>query len=235
MTRPLGARILAVLAAALAAASLVSAAYGPRPVTTYQGAVDAGGAAGVALLFFSISSNGALHLEIEGARQAFYVSNLTGDPLTVLRALSVFNIRMGESEMTHDVRAGLIRGYATIEAEQAILQALPAISRLLHFNIEEAPVSEGRIVIDTQLRAATGVVVVVVPESGTVIYTAEYRLEGYQRLSPGGAALVSGALLAASFAIDFYTRRTRTQEAFEGFLPRKHPTNSYVKNNPQYY
>jgi len=207
MTAPLPARLLVVLGAALALAGVVSGAYGPRPLSTYEYTVDPQGAAGVAFLFFSISSNGHLNATIEGVDSVFYVANLSGDPVTVLRALEVFNIRMGESNLEHDVRAGLIHGYATIEAQQRILRALPTLAALLNFNIETAQVENGTATITAKLRAASGIVIVATPSEGEVRVHAAYRLEGYDRLPPDTAALLGAAMVAGGALLDLAARR----------------------------
>jgi len=205
---PLATRILIVLGISLAVAGAVAGAYGARPYTVYTGTLQGGEAQSIALVVFSLSSNGALQVEVYGARQVLYVENLTGDPLSVLRALSVFNIRVGESDMRHDVRAGLITGYATINASPAILSALPRVAGLFDFNIIEAEnLGNGTFRVDTTLRAASGVILLIVPGDGPVEYRIEYRLIGYDRLSPEEAGLVGAGLVGAGIALDLAARR----------------------------
>ncbi len=227
MTAPLAARILVALGAAIALAGLIGGSYGPRPLSHYNMTIDAGNAAGVAVIFFSISSNGHLNVTIDGARQVFYVENLTGDPVTVLRALSVFNIRIGQANMVHDVRSGLIRGYATVEAEERLLQALPVLARVLHLSIESANTSGGEAGIQANLRAATGVVIVATPENQTLQVNAVYRLEGYEKLTPTQATLLGATLAGLGAFYTWASGRRVTQEAAIRFMGREAPTQNY--------
>jgi len=205
---PLATRILIILGVSLAVAGAVAGAYGARPYTVYTGTLQAGGGQSIALLVFSLSSNGDLLVEVYGARQVLYVGNLTGDPLSVLRALSVFNIRIGESDMRHDVRAGLITGHATINASPTILSALPRIAGLFDFNILEAErAGEGAYRVKATLKAASGVILLIIPGEGPVEYRIEYRLLGYDRLSPLEAGLIGAGLVAAGIALDVASRR----------------------------
>ncbi len=207
MTAPLISRLLAVLGAALALAGLVSGAYGPLPQATFHNTVDASGSAAAAIVVFSLSSDGVLEAEIEGARQVFYVTNLSGDPMTVLGALKIFNIGLVEANLVHDIRVGLVRGYALIHADPRIIQALPAVAKLLNFGIEEVAPEDGRARINLTLRPATGTVIFVVPEEGVFSYNITYRLVGYDRLTPTQASIAGGLLVAAAIGVDFVWRR----------------------------
>ena len=205
---PLASRVLIILGISLAIAGLVAGAYGARTETRYTGALDMGGAQGAALLVFSLSSNGEAVINVTGAREVFYVSNLTGDPLSVLRALSVFNIRLAETDMRHDVRAGLVTGYATINTSQVILEALPRIAGLLDFSIIRAnETGSGSYTISAGLKAASGVIVLVVPEDSVVEYSIRYRLVGYDRLEPFEAGVIGGFLVAAGVVYDVMVAR----------------------------
>ena len=207
MTTPLIARVLAVLGAALALAGLVSGAYGPLPEATYHATVDATGSAGAAIIVFSLSSTGVVEARIEGARTVFYVTNISGDPLTVLGALRIFNIELLDANIVRDLRAGLVTGYALIQASPRIIEALPAVARLLNFGIEEAKPVNGTATVTLPLEPATGTVIFVVPEEGVFTYNLTYRLVGYERLSPTEAAVLGGVLVASAIAVDFVWRR----------------------------
>jgi len=205
---PLATRILVVLGISLAISGLIAGAYGAKPYTVYTGAVNPEGAGGVALLVFSLSSNGVVEVTVTGARQVLYVSNLSGDPLSVLRALSVFNIQLGDQDLRHDVRAGLITGYATLNASQALITALPRIAGILDFNIVEAEqLPDGSFRVNSTLRAASGILLIIYPGDGPIEYRIEYRLEGYERLSPEQAGLLGGGLVALGVLIDLAGRK----------------------------
>lgn len=211
MTAPLAARVLAVLGAALALAGLVSGAYGPLPEATYHATVDASDSAGAAIIVFSLSSTGVVEARIEGARTVFYVTNISGDPLTVLGALKIFNIELMDANIVRDLRAGLVTGYALIQASQRIIEALPAVAKLLNFGIEEARPVNGTVTVTLPLEPATGTVIFVVPEEGVFTYNLTYRLVGYERLSPTEAAMLGGVLVAAAIGVDLVWRRVTGQ------------------------
>ncbi len=213
-TAPLPARIIFVLGLALIIAGVVAEAYGARTVTVYEGSIDVSQTPGAAIVVFSLSSNGVVTVEVNGASEVYYVTNISGDPMAVLRALSVFNIRLGETQMEHDVRSGLIRGYALINASEYLLQALPRISQLLHFNIEEARAESvnGSYLIREGLGAATGIVVLVVPSGPVVEYRVEYRLVGYERLPASVSAGVGVVLLGVGVAWGWFVGRSRGDE-----------------------
>ncbi len=219
MTAPFISRLLAVLGAALALAGLVSGAYGPLPQATFHNTIDSSDSAAAAIVVFSLSSNGVLTAEIDGARQVFYVTNLSGDPMTVLGALKIFNIGLAEANLVHDIRIGLVRGYALIHADPRIIQALPAVAKLLNFGIEEVAPEEGRVRINMTLKPATGTVIFVVPEDGFFSYNITYRLVGYDRLTPTQAAMLGGLLVAAAVGVDLVWRKV-TGGAYVGSIRR---------------
>lgn len=194
---PLHARILVVIGLALIIAATVANYYGAKTTATYTGAVSVGDAQGVAVYLMTLGGEGDVTVRLEGVSSALYVGNVTGDVMSLVTSLSVFNITVQASSAAHDARAGVIYGSSTLLTSPHLLGTLPTIARLLNFNIGSLEASNGTATVNVHLKPSQSVLVLGVPDTSVVRYTIDYRLTDYGRMSYGAALLLGISMIAA--------------------------------------
>lgn len=206
---PLYLRILVVIGLALIIAASISDYYGAKTQASYNGSIDTKGAQGVAVFLMSMAGEGDANITVKGVSTAFYITNVSGDIMSLVSSLTVFNISVNASETVHDVRAGLLYGYSTLSTSKYLLTALPGIAKMLDFAIRQAPASNGTVTLRVHLLPSESAVVIGVPDSEIVDYTIEYELTGYHRMSLTGALVLGGALtLAGIVGSVMWSRKT---------------------------
>ncbi|MEB3805944.1 MAG: hypothetical protein GSR73_00290 [Desulfurococcales archaeon] len=202
-------RILLVIGLALLIASTISNYYGVKSEARYSGAVSVGESQGVAVYVMSMSSEGVVRIELRGVSSAYYIANVSGDVASLVQSLSVFNISAMGENLQHDVRSGLVYGYARLKTSRYLLGTLPIISKMLNFAINNARVVNQSTVVEARLEPSQSLVLIGVPSGETVYFDVDFRLTGYRRLSYAHSLLLSLLLIALSLLIGLARRRPR--------------------------
>lgn len=194
---PLYLRILVVIGLALIIAAAVANYYGAKTEAYHEGSIEVGEAQGVAVFVMSLAGEGDAVIALQGVSSAFYISNVSGDVMSLVSSLSVFNISVEESNTVHDVRAGIFYGFSTLKANRYLLNALPTVAKMLNFGINSIPAENNSVSVDMHLFPSESAIVIGVPTGDVVKYSIDYRLSGYERLGFRDALILGGLLMVS--------------------------------------
>ena len=178
MIRRLVARTLIVIGVAVILAAILAEAIGAKTMVEWSGSVDTRNVPGAAMVVAAFSSSGTVEISVEGAERIYYMT-LKGDPMIALRQLSTVNISLVDTTLVRDVRAGIAYGVSGLETNPLLLRALPLLASIIPVNVSTSQVGD---VIRVNLTGGTGVLVVVDPAGGEVVFHMTYRVTGYQRV-----------------------------------------------------
>jgi len=207
MKLPIYSRILIIIGLSLIIASLIATTYGAKTSTNYHGLVSLGSARGVAVYAMTLGGEGVLRVEVHNAETVFYISNISGDIGTLMGSLRVFNISAFNAKTIHDVRAGLIYGYAELKTSKFLLKALPGIAKMLHFSIKEVSLINGSARISERLLPGEGLLVVIIPRSGSADFSLDYHIVGYKRIGVYESIVLSFIVIMAGLVLAFPKKR----------------------------
>lgn len=188
-------RILIVVGLALIIASTVSNLYGAKTEASYEGVIEVGDAKGVAVFVMSLGGKGDAVITLSGVSSAFYIGNISGDVMSLVGSLSIFNISVEASNTVHDVRSGIIYGFSTLKTSEYLLQALPTIAGMLDFRIESAQVENNTVTVTAHLLPSQSGLVIGVPNGDLARYTIDYKLSGYERMGYRASLILGGLLV----------------------------------------
>lgn len=192
---PLYLRILVVIGLALIIAAAIANYYGAKTEVHHEGSIEVGEAQGVAVFVMSLAGEGDAVITLKGVSSAFYISNVSGDVMSLVSSLSVFNISVEASNTVHDVRAGIFYGFSTLKTSKYLLNALPTIARMLNFGINSIPAENDSVSVEMHLLPSESAIIIGVPTGDTVQYAIDYRLSGYERLGFQDALILGGLLM----------------------------------------
>jgi hypothetical protein len=202
-TITLSSRLLVAISIALVISSIVADLYGARLESSYGNTVPVGPGITLFLGVSSVTSSGKVSVEVEGASNVYYM-RLTGDPYTLAQQFRALNLNVSASRPQLDLRAGVAYVVFLIQASPAVIQALSLLGEVIP--VVQAEGSEP--VIEARLATGDNIIVVVTEASkSTVSVRVDYSVEGYSRLAPLRAAIVSAAIILVVASIELLRRR----------------------------
>ncbi|MEB3765872.1 MAG: hypothetical protein GSR77_06900 [Desulfurococcales archaeon] len=191
--------LLASIGLALLIGALIGSIIGVKTSLSFDGENYLGDNKALIISLYSSTSEGTAVVEIYNASQVFYISNVTGDPRSLVKALTAFNINATQSEYNYDMRLGLVYGTSKVEANSMILSALPSLSKVLEFNIREAPPENGVFVIRENMSSGEALLVFALGQ--TVSYNVEYSVSNTYRLPYTYVYAISGVMVVVGVLV----------------------------------
>jgi hypothetical protein len=202
-TITLPSRLLVAISIALVISSIVADLYGARVESFYRNTVPVGPGITLFLGVSSVTSSGKVSVEVEGASNIFYM-RLAGDPFTLAQQFRALNLNVSASRPQLDIRAGVAYVVFLIQASPAVVQALSLIGEVIPVVQAEG----SKPVIEARLATGDNIIVIVTEASKpTVSVRVNYSVEGYSRLAPLQAAIVSAAIILVVASIELLRRR----------------------------
>jgi hypothetical protein len=202
-TITLPSRLLVAISIALVISSIVADLYGARLESSYRNTIPVGPGTTLFLGVSSVTSSGKVSVEVEGASNMYYM-RLTGDPYTLVQQFRALNLNVSASRPQLDLRAGVAYVVALIQASPAIVQALSLLGEV----IPVVQAGGSTPVIEARLATGDNIIVIVTEASKpTVSVRVSYSVEGYSRLAPLQAAIVSATIILVVASIELLRRR----------------------------
>ena len=201
---PLPSRLLIAISIALVISSIVADLYGAKLESSYKNTVPISPGTTLFLGVASITSSGKVRVEVDGATSMYYMK-LTGDPYTLVQQFRALKLNVSASRPQLDLRAGVAYVIALIQASPAIVQALTLLGEVIP--VVQAGGSTS--VIEARLATGDNVIVVVTEASKPVVSVrVSYSVEGYSRLTPLQATIVSLAMITMVVLLELARRRS---------------------------
>jgi hypothetical protein len=202
-TITLPSRLLVAISIALVISSIVADLYGARLESSYRNTIPVGPGITLFLGVSSVTSSGKVSVEVEGSSNVYYM-RLTGDPFTLAQQFRALNLNVSASRPQLDLRAGVAYVVFLIQASPAIVQALSLLGEV----IPVVQAGGSTPVIEARLATGDNIIVIVTEASKpTVSVRVSYSVEGYSRLAPLQAAIVSAAIILVVASIELLRRR----------------------------
>jgi len=201
MTLP--SRLLIAISIALVISSIVADLYGARLESSYKNTIPIGPGTTLFLGVASITSSGKVRVEVEGASNMYYI-RLTGDPHTLVQQFRALNLNVSAFRPQLDLRAGVLYVVALIQASPAIVQAISPLGEV----IPVVQAGGSKSVVEVRLATGDNVVVIVTESSKPVVSVRiSYSVEGYSRLTPLQATIVSLTTITTVVLLELARRR----------------------------
>jgi len=199
----LASRLLVAIALALIVSSVVADLYGAKLNSYYENRFPQGPGVSLFLGASSLTSSGRVKIVVEGATTAYYIK-LSGDPFTIVQQLRALRLNVSATRPQIDLRAGVAYATALIQSNPAVVQALSALGEL----IPAAQAGGSKVTVEERLETGESIAMIVpTATEPSVTVRIEYVVEGYNRLSPAQASIVSIAVLAAVLLGELVLRR----------------------------
>ncbi|MEB3760176.1 MAG: hypothetical protein GSR81_04940 [Desulfurococcales archaeon] len=198
--------LMASIGLALLIGALIGSIIGVKTSLSFSGEDYLGNNKALIISLYSSTSEGTAVVEISNASQVFYISNVTGDPRSLVKALTAFNINATQSEYKYDMRLGLVYGTSKVEANSMVLSALPSLSKVLKFNIKEASPENGVFIIRENMTSGEALLVFALGQ--TVSYNVEYNVSNTYRLPYSYVYAISVAVIVVGILVSAPWKKT---------------------------
>ena len=188
-------RILLALGLALLLGAVVGSLVGVKTSIHLNGTMLLRQDEALVISTYTLTSKGYVEVEAWNASRVYYVSGIRGDPRSLLKGLQAFNISVGEENFKTDFRLGVAYGVSTVRAGHGILEALPALSKSLRFQIVDLePIDDGHYKVRIPVDVNEAIMVFVLGKNVTYSYT--YSV-GAKNIADPLEVAVFGVMLAA--------------------------------------
>ncbi len=201
MTRyiALTAGVLVALGLSVVLGAFIGSIVGVKTTLTLSDETYIGKNNALVVSVYSSSSSGEIDLIIKNASKVFYISNVTSDPRSLLKALSVFNINATQSNYNYDMRLGIVYGTTRVKANTKVLSMLPFISQTLKFSIKDVEAENGQYSLKEDVTPGEAVIVFILGDQ--VEYSMNYTVSEVYRSSMTHILAYSGILIVAGLLL----------------------------------
>ncbi len=195
-------RLLIAVSIALVISSVVADLYGAKLESSYKNILPQSPSTMLFVGVSSLTSSGKVKVEVEGASNTYYMK-LKGDPYTLVQQLRALNLNISASRPQLDLRAGVAYAVALIQANPAIVQVLSLLGEVIPVVQTEG----SSVTIEASLDTGDNIIVIVTSATRSMVEVrVNYLVEGYSRLTPLQATIISMMIILAVTSLELLRR-----------------------------
>ncbi len=169
----LASRLLLTIGIAVILAGLLSQLFGVKTSSSWGEEEFLGKNEYLALMVWSVSSNGKLTVKTSNTRYILYAI-VKGNPLSLVMNSTAFGVKIKKTETMHDFRAGVFYASAKVSMDPFALAFLASRFK-----------KENRSTLSLQLDPSESVIFVLIPlkTNSVVSFNTKFKVIGYEKMN----------------------------------------------------
>jgi len=195
----LASRLLLTIGIAVILAGLLSQLFGVKTASSWSEEKFLGKNEYLALMVWSLSSNGKLTVKVSNAKYILYTT-VKGNPLTLVMNSTAFGIKIKKTETMHDFRAGVFYASAKVSMDPFALAFLA--SRFKKGN---------GTMLNLQLEPSESVIFVLIPSknNGVVNFNVKFKVIGYEKMNFSQSLGVGFSFIVVALLLPYVKTKER--------------------------